>query len=208
MTSSPATPPAAPLHHSPLEDAQGLLTGTLLVALSVSLLHAGGLFTGQIAGLALVIGYLTGWGFGPVFFCLNLPFYWLALRRMGLRFTLKTFAAVALLSGFAMLAPRAITISGVHPAAAAILAGATAGAGLLALFRHGASLGGVGIVALLLQDRTGFRAGLTQVLFDLCVFTFALFVLPLPQVGWSLLGAMVLNVIIMINHRRDHYVVT
>ena len=33
-----------------------------------------------------------------MFFAVNLPFYWLGWRRMGARFTLKTFAAVALLS--------------------------------------------------------------------------------------------------------------
>jgi len=196
----------APDRHTPLEDAQGLISGTLMTALSVSFLHAAGLFTGQIAGLALVLGYITGIGFGTLFFCLNLPFYWLAFRRMGTKFTLKTFAAIALMSGFTAIAPQMLEFGHLNVAAAAVLAGVTAGSGLLALFRHGASLGGVGIVALYLQDRTGFKAGLTQVLFDCGVFLFAAFVLPFDKVLWSLLGAMVLNVVILINHRRDRYI--
>jgi len=195
-----------PEHHTPLEDAQGLFSGTLLTALSVTFLHAAGLFTGQIAGLSLVLSYLTGLSFGTLFFCLNLPFYWLAFRRMGVRFTIKTFLAIALLSGFTMVAPKLMDFAALNEGASAVLAGVTAGAGLLALFRHGASLGGVGIVALYLQDKTGFKAGLTQVLFDCCVFLFAAFVLPFDKVLWSLLGAMVLNVIILINHRRDRYI--
>ncbi|MBN2739899.1 MAG: YitT family protein [Rhodobacteraceae bacterium] len=195
-----------PARHTLLEDAQGLLSGTILVSLSVVFLHGAGLFTGQIAGLSLVISYLSGWTFGAVFFLLNLPFYWLAFRRMGLRFTLKTMISVALLSAMTEIWPHLISFATLHPGAAAILAGATAGAGLLALFRHGASLGGVGIVALYLQDKTGFKAGKTQILFDCCVFLFAVFVLPLDKVLWSLLGAMALNVIIMINHRRDRYI--
>ncbi|MFD2175335.1 YitT family protein [Rhodobacter lacus] len=198
-------PPPAP-RHSPLDDGQGLVAGTMLAALSVVFLHGAGLFTGQIAGLSLVVSYITGWRFGAVFFCLNLPFYWLAFRRMGLRFTLKTFIAIALMSGFSLIAPHLIDFSRLNVAAAAVLSGVISGAGLLMLFRHGASLGGVGIVALYLQDKTGFKAGKTQVIFDCGVFLFAAFVLPFDKVLWSLLGAMVLNAIILINHRRDRYV--
>ncbi|PTV94973.1 putative 5xTM membrane YitT family protein [Rhodobacter aestuarii] len=201
---TPDAPPAA--RHSPLDDAQGLVSGTMLTALSVVFLHGSGLFTGQIAGLSLVLSYITGWTFGAIFFCLNLPFYWLAFRRMGLKFTLKTFIAIALMSGFSLLAPHLIDFASLNIAAAAVLSGVISGAGLLMLFRHGASLGGVGIVALYLQDKTGFKAGKTQVIFDCGVFLLAVFVLPFDKVLWSLLGAMVLNAIILINHRRDRYV--
>jgi uncharacterized membrane-anchored protein YitT (DUF2179 family) len=77
---------------------------------------------------------------------------------------------------------------------------------LLALFRHGASLGGVGIMALYLQDRTGFKAGWTQMIFDACVFALALALRDWRTVAWSALGALVLNMVIAINHRRDRYV--
>lgn len=195
-----------PEKHTPLEDAQGLIVGTLLAALAVHLLKSAGLITGQIAGLSLVLSYASGWRFGVVFFVLNLPFYWLGFRRMGARFAVKTFLAVGLLSLFSELLPRALHFDLLEPAAAAFLAGVTAGAGLLALFRHGASLGGVGIVALYLQDRTGFKAGWTQLIFDACVFTLAAILMPGDTVLYSLLGAVVLNVIIATNHRRDRYI--
>ena len=113
--------------HTPLEDAQGLLVGTALVALSVHLLHGASLITGQIAGLSLLLSYVSGWSFGAFFFALNLPFYWLALRRMGGAFTLKTFCAVGLMSLFTELLPRLITFERLDPAAAAVMAGVTAG---------------------------------------------------------------------------------
>ena len=74
--------------------------------------------------------------------------------------------------------------------------------------RHGASLGGVGVVALWLQDRTGFKAGWTQLLFDLVVFSLALMLRDLTTVAWSFLGAVVVNLIIALNHRRDRYIAT
>ena len=83
--------------------------------------------------------------------------------------------------------------------------GAITGAGLLALFRHGASLGGVGILALYLQDKTGFRAGWTQLIFDACVFALAFAVIDARAVAYSMLGALVINLVIAINHRKDRY---
>ncbi|GAA0303771.1 YitT family protein [Rhodovulum strictum] len=192
--------------HSLLDDAQGLVVGTLLVALSVQLLQGAGLVTGQIAGLSLVAAYASGWPFGAVFFALNLPFYILALRRMGRAFALKSFAAVALLSVFTETMPSLLRVETAHPALAALLAGITAGAGLLALFRHGASLGGVGILALWLQDSRGIRAGWVQLGFDAAVFALAFAVIAPMTVLWSLIGAAILNLIIATNHRRDRYI--
>ena len=192
--------------HTPLADAQGIVFGATMAALGVVILTSLGLVTGQTAGLAVVIAYATGWSFSVVFFLLNLPFYWLGYRRLGLRFTIKTFSAVALMSLIAAWLPGVFRIDYLHPGVGAVLVGMIVGAGLLALFRHGASLGGVGILALYLQEKTGFRAGWTQLSFDAGVFALALTVVPWTQVAWSALGALVLNLVIAINHRRDWYV--
>lgn len=200
------TPP--PDRHTLAEDVQGILIGTILVALSIQFLRAADLFTGQIAGTALIVSYPTGWSFGAIFFVLNLPFYALAIRQMGWRFTIKSFAAVSLMSALADALPLVLTVGDVPPALGAALFGVLAGVGLLSLFRHGATLGGIGIVALWLQDRRGIPAGNTQLAFDLCVFAAALALFDWQTVAWSLLGATILNVIITINHRRDRYIAT
>jgi uncharacterized membrane-anchored protein YitT (DUF2179 family) len=192
--------------HSALDDAQGLFIGTVLVGLGLAVLQSTGLVTGQIAGLSLLVATWTGLPFGPVFFALNLPFYWLAIRRLGWRFTLKTFAGVAGLTLLTMFRPHLITFDHVQPLAGAVIAGICMGLGLLAVFRHGASLGGIGVVAFYLQDRFGFKAGWTQLLVDAVVFTLALFTLPTMAVIWSLCGAVVMNLVVMVNHRRDWYV--
>ena len=85
--------------------------------------------------------------------------------------------------------------------------GLLAGIGILILIRHGASLGGIGIVGLYIQDATGFRAGWVQLIFDAIIFAIALFMLDPWAVAWSFLGALVANLTIAINHRRDRYVV-
>ncbi|CUX80503.1 MAG: putative BCR, YitT family [Roseibaca calidilacus] len=199
---------SAPVPHSPFEDAQGLLVGSALCGFGIHILASAGLVTGQTAGLAVLLSYATGVGFGAIFFAINLPFYWLAYRHLGRAFTLKTFAAVALVSGFAELAARLVQVMPAHPAVAAVLFGLVAGAGLLAIFRHRASLGGVGILAYYLQERMGWRAGWVQLAFDLVLFGAALLLMAPDLVMWSLLGAAILNAIIGVNHRRDRYIAT
>lgn len=195
-----------PETHSIFDDIQGLIIGTVLMALSVQFLQASSLFTGQIAGLSLVLSYATGLSFTALFFVLNLPFYVVAYLRMGLLFTLKTFGAVALLSLWCFVLPQVMSFAVIDPIAAAVLAGVSAGAGLIILFRHGATLGGVGIVAVWLQDTRGIKAGWTQLTFDLCVFAIAMSLFDFATVIYSLIGAAVTNIMIATNHRRDRYI--
>lgn len=194
-------------HHTLSEDIQGIAFGSFMASVGVLLLTHLGFVTGQTAGLAILISYATGWAFGPVFFVINLPFYWLGWKRFGRTFVIKSFAAVALLSALTIWLPPLMQFGPVHPMVGAILFGCLTGAGLLALFRHGSSLGGIGILGLYVQDATGFRAGWVQMLFDAGLFVIAFALRDWQTVGWSALGALVVNLVIAVNHRRDRYTV-
>lgn len=203
------SPPAAPPQnaHSAVDDAQGLAYGSFMAALSVVILTDLGFVTGQTSGAALLISYATGWGWGPVFFIINIPFYWVGYKRFGKAFVAKSLFAVTLTSALAAFLPNYIKFSELNPALGAVMIGAFTGSALIALFRHGASLGGIGIVGLYIQDATGFRAGWVQLIFDAFIFAIALFMLDPQAVAWSFLGALVANLTIAINHRRDRYIV-
>lgn len=196
---------AAPGRHRPHEDLQALLTGTLFVGLGVVLFNHVGLLSGGTAGLAFLLHYATGVSFSVWFFLINLPFYWLAWKRMGAPFALKTFAAVGLLSLWAFLIPRWISIGALAPGFAAVAGGLLVGAGMLMLFRHRASLGGFNVLVLYLQERYGWRAGHIQMGLD-CAIVLTAFALREPaQIAWSVLGAVVLNMTLAINHRPGRY---
>ena len=198
--------PHKPLEHSLGEDILAFVMGTGLCALAVQFLTHLGLITGQTAGLGVLLSYVTGLSFGTVFFLVNLPFYVLAWLRMGPRFTIKSFIAVAMVSAMVDAMPAYLTFDILHPVPGSLLAGATAGTGLLVLFRHGASLGGIGVLGLWLQQRIGIQAGWVQLGFDVLLFLAAALILPdIALVGWSLLGALVVNMIVGVNHRSDRY---
>jgi uncharacterized membrane-anchored protein YitT (DUF2179 family) len=198
--------PHSRLEHRLWEDAFACLVGTAMVALGLQILTHLGLVTGQTAGLAVMVSYATDWPFGVVFFVVNLPFYILAVLRLGWRFTIKTAIAVSMVSIFAETFPHVLRFEHINPAVGAVLAGATTGLGLLSIFRHGASLGGIGILALFLQERAGIQAGWVQLGFDAVLFSIALALLDPWLVGWSLLGAAITNLIVGVNHRRDRYI--
>ncbi len=65
--------------------------------------------------------------------------------------------------------------------------------------------GGVGIVALWLRDTKEIRAGNAQLIFDLGVFARAFALFDWQVVLLFLVREVVLNVMVIILHRRDHY---
>lgn len=194
--------------HSVTDDVQGLSLGIFLCGIGIHVLTSVGLITGQTAGLAVIIAYLTGYSFGIVFFAINLPFYFIAYKRLGMEFTIKSLISVSLLSVVTELLPLGFVIQSLDPALGAVIFGSLVGLGLLAMFRHNGSLGGLGVIALLVQDTTGFKAGWVQLITDAIIFTVALFLFPATVVVYSLMGAVVLNLIITFNHRRDRYIAT
>ena len=100
----------------------------------------------------------------------------------------------------------AIALLNVPSLYAALMGGALMGIGMLMLFRHRTSLGGINILALYLQDKHGLRAGYVQLGIDGVILLVALTQLPLDRVGYSVLGALMLNLIIALNHKPGRYI--
>ncbi|WP_316861451.1 YitT family protein [uncultured Cohaesibacter sp.] len=192
--------------HSLLEDLQGLAFGVFTCALGMVFLTQLGFLTGQTAGLALLISYISGVDFGTMFFLVNIPFYWFTYHRMGLRFTIKSVLCVVALSVTMKWLPPLIQFDHLDPLAGMLAFGTSCGAGLLAIIRHEGSLGGAGAMAVTIQEFTGFKAGYAQQLLDLVIFGSALFYFPWQIVAWSIFGSVIVNAIIAINHRRDRYI--
>src|SRR6218665_1765838 len=141
-----------PSLHTPLEDAQGIFISAMVAALGLYLLNHVGLLTSGTAGVAFLLHYAFDIPFGILFFVVNLPFYYLSFRRLGIAFSAKTFAAILLVSAITELERRFLVIQYLDPFWAALLGGILIGFGLLGLYRHRASLGGIGILAIYIHD--------------------------------------------------------
>ena len=191
--------------HALWEDAIALVTGAFLISWGMFLLHEIEGVSGGLAGVSFLVSYATGWRLGLIFFVVNLPFYYLAWRRLGPRFTLRTLIAVALISLGTGVHRLYIDVMDVAVPYAAIFAGLSIGMGMLVLFRHGASAGGFGILAAYMQEKRGIRAGYVQGALDLMVVCASLALVQPWTLLWSIAGAMVLNLVLAINHRPGRY---
>jgi uncharacterized membrane-anchored protein YitT (DUF2179 family) len=179
--------------------------GSSFAAFGLVLLKSAGLVTGGIAGVALVIAYSTGAPVGPLFVAINLPFFLLAQKRMGWQFTIKSLIAMSLVAALSTFIPAWLNFFGVEPAFAAIFGGSLIGMGVLSLARHRSSVGGIGILALYLQESRGWSAGLVQMIIDIVIVTASLIVIGIERSAYSVLSALALNVVMLAYHRPGRY---
>jgi uncharacterized membrane-anchored protein YitT (DUF2179 family) len=200
MSSTPIAPP-----HSRVEDALGLLTGVYVVSLGIYFIQTAGAVTGGTAGLSLLLSYATDVGFGWLFVLINLPAFAVAAWQKGAVFTAKSLACVVGVSFATRLQAEMLGLDSLDKTYGVVAGNLLAGAGLLILFRHGASLGGFNVFALLMQEKLGLRAGYVQMVLDVAVVLGSFLVVDPGVVALSALGAVVLNIVLAFNHRPGRY---
>lgn len=191
--------------HSWAEDIHALLVGSSFAAVGVVLLKSAGLITGGVAGLALTAAYLTHWPVGALFFGLTVPFFAVFQRRMGWGFTLRSLAVTAALALLTAWIPNWLSVRSIDPVFAAVFGGTLIGMGVLALARHHASVGGVGLLALFLYETRGINAGKTQLAADFVILLLAGLVVDLKHLLLSILSAGALSLVMIAYHRPGRY---
>ena len=125
---------------------------------------------------------------------------------MGFALVLKTFIAVALLAGFTETIPHFVQLATVHPIYATVFANVLMGVSFLILFRHRSSLGGINLLVLYLQERFKIPAGKAQMGIDVAILLVSLFFVDWTLILISIFGAVILNSIILLNHKTSRYV--
>jgi uncharacterized membrane-anchored protein YitT (DUF2179 family) len=205
VTTHPIEDAPSGLRHRLVEDVFGLVTGTFVASLGIFLLKSAHAVTGGTAGLSLLLSYATGISFGVLYFLTNLPFLALAVRSKGWDFTLRTLVSIAMVSGFAYLHPLMFPGLQLNPVYATLVGNLLAGVGMLMVFRHRSSLGGLNTLALIVQEKVGWRAGYVQMAMDVTIILVALTVVPPANVLLSAAGAVVLNIVLALNHRPGRY---
>ncbi len=193
--------------HTLYEDIMAISVASVLLSFGIALFSQQNFLIGGTAGVAFLAQYASEFTFGEVFFAINIPFYALALWKLGWIFTFKTFITVLLVSFCSDYVPSVFTFGEVNPVYAAALGGFLIGTGLLMLFRHKASLGGLNIVSIYLQKFHGVNAGRFQMVVDILIIVGAIFVVDVMAIVYSVLGSVFLNLILAVNHRKGRYLV-
>ncbi len=191
--------------HRFYEDVLALVCAGLLVSFGVALFGTHNLITGGTAGIAIIGTHLIELNFGVLFFLVNLPFYFIAWTQLSKRFTVNTFISVTVVSVMSEQMPHLINIQSIDPLFAAFTGGMLIGVGLLIMFRHKSSLGGLGILALYLQNKFNIRAGNFGLLVDSTILGSSIFIFSFELVLLSVIGAITMNLLIAVNHRPGRY---
>ncbi|MBD5769884.1 YitT family protein [Marinomonas colpomeniae] len=177
-----------------------IVEGCLLVALGLHILNSAGLLISGTAGVGMILLRVTDLSFGQLFFLLNIPFYILAWYTLGRDFTFRTFFSISLLSALSELMNHYVSLS-INPILAATLGGLLVGFGLIILFRHNSSLGGVNILAVYLERRFDIHASKTTLIADICVLIAAVVFLELSSLMYSLFAFLLLSSVVGRYHR-------
>lgn len=181
-----------------------ILEGCILVALGIHILNSAGLLISGTAGVSMILIRLTDFSFGELFFLLNIPFYCLAWFTLGREFTLRTFTSISLLSLLSEWMTHHATLT-IHPLLAATLGGLLVGFGLIILFRHNASLGGLNILAVFLERKFSIHASKTTLLADIGILMAALIFLDLSQLTYSFIAFVLLSSVVGRYHRPPEW---
>ncbi|WP_087024355.1 YitT family protein [Thaumasiovibrio subtropicus] len=191
--------------HTLVEDCIAILTATFVVAQGVFFLQQGGLLTGGTTGLALLASEFVGLSFGTLYFLFNCPFYLMAWFRMGKSFAITSIISGGLVSVMADHIPLFFSVDSLDPLYCAMIGGILMGVGMLMLFRHQTSLGGFNVLCLYCQERFGISAGKMQMGIDCAILIASFFMLTPIMLAYSVVGAVLLNMVLTMNHKPGRY---
>lgn len=158
--------------HIKLQKSLFILIGLFLTAIGIKLLNIHTLTFGGTAGIATLVSFMTSWTWGILFLIVNLPFFILSIKKLGWNFSLLTFLCIILISAISDLMDY-LALPLISPIAAAIVAGGLIGIGVSFVLNSGASLGGIHILALYLEQKSNINRGISLFVTDFIIVSSA-----------------------------------
>jgi uncharacterized membrane-anchored protein YitT (DUF2179 family) len=122
------------------------------------LLIPANLLSGGVSGIAMIIGYVSGWPIAWLYFALNVPILYGGYRVLGQRFVLLSIANVISTSLFMEFIPVRPWVD--DPLLAAVFGGVVVGIGTAISLRYGGSTGGIDIIASMISRYRETAVGL------------------------------------------------
>lgn len=168
-----------------------IVLGTFLAALSLPQFFLPyDIAPGGISGISTVLASVLPLSVGMLSFMLNVPLFLFGWRTVGLRFAVRSFIAMSLMSLFIDLVP-VRDVAG-NAMLAAVFGGVLLGVGLGLVVRAGATTGGTDMAAKMIHNRIGFLSIATILfLIDGMVVAVAGLVFGMQAALWALISLFV-----------------
>lgn len=131
--------------------------GSALYAVGINCFASpNGIAPGGLTGVAIILNHLFHLPIGMTIILLNVPLFAVGLKRIGVRFILRTMAATLIMSVLIDAAAPFLPEYTGNTLLACLYGGVLTGAGLALVFLRGATTGGTDIIAKLINGRFPF----------------------------------------------------
>ncbi|MBO9597314.1 MAG: YitT family protein [Cohnella sp.] len=117
------------------------------------------LLSSGVSGVAMIIGYVSGWNIGWMYFALNLPILLWGYRVLGRRFVVLSMVSVVTTVVFMQIVPE-LDITKGDRLLGAVFGGVLVGLGSAVSLRYGGSSGGFDVVASIVSRYKDLPVGL------------------------------------------------
>lgn len=164
-----------------------LILGSVLVSVGLEIfLIPNNIIDGGITGISIILSYLTRVPLGIFIFSLNIPFLIFGYKQIGKTFAFTTLFSVIMLSIGVTLLNQIPRIT--HDVLlASVFGGIILGVGVGLIIRHGGSLDGTEIVAIVLDENIAFSIGEIIMFFNLFILSSAGLVFGWDRAMYSLI---------------------
>lgn len=170
-----------------------LLLGSLIYTTGLEIfLVPNNIIDGGVVGISIMASYLTGFPFGAFMILLNLPFLYMGYKQIGKSFAISTVISIVAISILSAQFEPIPSITGDY-FLAAIFGGIITGTGVGLIIRHGGSLDGTEIVAIIMDKKTTFSVGEVVMFFNLFILGSAGFVFGWDKAMYSLVAYFVIS---------------
>jgi uncharacterized membrane-anchored protein YitT (DUF2179 family) len=138
------------------------------------------LLSGGVSGVAMIIGYVSGWNIGWLYFALNVPILFWGFRVLGRQFIMLSMVSVVSTSLFMQFIPQ-IEISNGDRLLGSVFGGVLVGLGTALSLRYRGSTGGFDIIASIVSRYRDVPIGLLSILLN----TFVVAALGFLKSDWN-----------------------
>ena len=178
------------LNKTNLNDIFFIVFGSFLGAIGVNmfLIHAN-LLSGGVTGLALILQYLFKIQAGYVILLLNIPLFYLSLKKLNKRFSLYSLVGIITFSISLIFTQPISNILHINDKLLyCIYGGVVNGIGFGLVFAHKGSTGGFDIISMLIRKKyTNYNIGKITFYINLIIVTISAFIFGLPNALYTLI---------------------
>ncbi|HAN10716.1 MAG TPA: hypothetical protein DCP90_08925 [Clostridiales bacterium] len=166
-----------------------IIFGAILTSIGLEMfLIPNEIIDGGVVGISIILSYLSGLPLGIFTFVINIPFFIIGYKYIGKIFTIITIFSVICLSIGVSVVSKIGSVVTEDLLLAAVFGGIIIGAGVGLIIKHGGSLDGTEIVAIILDKKTDFSIGEIIMFFNLFILSSAGFVFGWEKAMYSLIA--------------------